>query len=92
MEINVINVSEQVIQRIIRDVIKHELKHFEEKLSQTESNSDKILTREEAMEFLNIASTTLWRWTKEKKVESHGIGSKVFYKLQDLKNALVKTN
>ena len=92
MDNAVIVASEHDIRRIIRDVIKLELKSFEEKLNEKKEDSDKILTREEAIKFLNISSSTLWRWTNDKKVDSHGIGAKVFYKLQDLKNALVKTN
>lgn len=92
MENTVIVTNEHSIRRIIQDVIKDELKSFEEKLNETKADSDRILSREEAIAYLNISSSTLWRWTKDRKVESHGIGAKVFYKLQDVKNALIKTN
>ena len=55
-------------------------------------DNDKMLTRDEAMKFLSVSSSTLSRWTKNGEIPAHGKGNRVYYKLSDLKASLVRTN
>lgn len=50
--------------------------------------NDKLLTREEASKFLNITLATLNTYTKQGKIKSYRIGSRVIYKTEDLLEAL----
>ena len=49
-----------------------------------------LLTREEACKLLKGDSSTLWRWTNKGKVIAYGIGSKRFYKKEELIKSLIK--
>ena len=47
------------------------------------------VTRKETCDFLKISLTTLWHWTNKGKIDSYGIGNRVYYKKVDLLNSLV---
>ena len=49
-----------------------------------------LLTREEACKLLKVDSSTLWRWTNKGKVIAYGIGSRRFYKKEELLSSLIK--
>jgi hypothetical protein len=48
-----------------------------------------LLTREEVCKLLKIDSSTLWRWTVKGVVLSYGIGSRRFYKKEELLKSLL---
>lgn len=50
------------------------------------------LTRKEVSELLSISLPTLWRYTKNNKLQSYFIGSRVLYKLDEVQNSLTKLN
>ncbi len=49
-----------------------------------------LLTRDEACMLLKVDSSTLWRWTNIGKITAYGIGSKRFYKKEELLNSLIQ--
>lgn len=49
-----------------------------------------FLSRKQALEFLGVTSATLWRWEKDGKVISHGIGSKRYYKRTELEASIIQ--
>lgn len=50
------------------------------------------LTRQEVAELFKINLTTVWNWTKRGKLQSYGIGGRVFYKRSEIENSIVKFN
>ena len=85
--------------QIIFDVLsKEELgdligKSLEEVIKNNPFNhlpDQELLTREEACMLLKVDSSTLWRWTNQGKIIAYGIGSKRFYKKEELLNSLIK--
>jgi len=50
------------------------------------------LTRKEVTQLLKISLPTLWRWTKQNKLQAYFIGSRVLYKLEEVNNSLTKQN
>ena len=54
------------------------------------SPDQELLTREEACMLLKVDSSTLWRWTNKGKITAYGIGSKRFYKKEELLNSLIQ--
>ena len=85
--------------QIIFDVLsKEELqdligKSLEEVIKNNSKNippDQELLTREEACMLLKIDSSTLWRWTNKGKITAYGIGSKRFYKKEELLNSLIQ--
>ena len=87
--------------QIIFDVLsKEELgdligKSLEEVIKNNPQNippDQELLTRDEACKLLKVDSSTLWRWTNKGKITAYGIGSRRFYKKEELMNSLVKLN
>ena len=85
--------------QIIFDVLsKEELgdligKSLEEVIKNNPFNNSpdqELLTREEACKLLKVDSSTLWRWTNKGKITAYGIGSKRFYKKEELLNSLIQ--
>ena len=84
--------------QLIFDVLsKEELedligKSLEEAFKNNLSNStpdQELLTREQACTLLKVDPSTLWRWTNKGTVTAYGIGSRRFYKKEELMNSLV---
>lgn len=50
--------------------------------------SEELLTRDEACQFLKIDSSTLWAWTLKQKVKAYGIGARRYYKRSELLESL----
>ena len=85
--------------QIILDVLsKEELedligKSLEEVIKNNPFNhspDQELLTREEACMLLKVDSSTLWRWTNQGKIIAYGIGSKRFYKKEELLESLIQ--
>ena len=85
--------------KIILDVLsKEELqdligKSLEEVIKNNSKNippDQELLTRDEACMLLKIDSSTLWRWTNKGKITAYGIGSRRFYKKEELMSSLIK--
>ena len=53
---------------------------------------DELLTREDTANYLKINPTTLWHWTNKGKLVSYGIGSRRYYKKQEVIDRLIKLN
>lgn len=70
---------------MIGEVVEERINAFKVELNRKiEDNSDVVLTRKEAADFLKISLPTLWKLTKETKLKSHRIKSKVYYFESDL--------
>ncbi len=80
------------LEKMIQAAVKTELENFSRWFEKQIDDNDKMLTRDETMKYLNISSSTLYRWTKDGVIKSHGIGDRVYYKLSDVKSSLVRTN
>ena len=52
-------------------------------------NENQLITRDEACKLLNINRTTLWSYTKKGKLQSYGIGSRVYYKRDEVIASLI---
>ncbi|MBR9847642.1 MAG: helix-turn-helix domain-containing protein [Algicola sp.] len=52
-------------------------------------DSDILMTRMETDEYLKIDPSTLWHWTKKGKIKCYGISNRRYYKISDIKEALV---
>ena len=85
--------------QIIFDVLsKKELedligKSLEEVIKNNPQNippDQELLTRDEACKLLKVDLSTLWRWTNKGKITAYGIGSRRFYKKEELLSSLIK--
>ena len=58
----------------------------------TRQRTSNIIPRIELAELLNVTLGTLYNWTKSGKIKSYGIGSKVFYKLDEIEASMIRLN
>lgn len=84
--------SRGMMQEYIKEAVRNELESFINKLSQIKEPQNSILTRDQTIELLNISPSTLYRWTKNKKLPAYGYGNKVYYKLRDVEACMIRVN
>ncbi|MNQ11541.1 Helix-turn-helix domain protein [compost metagenome] len=87
---NIIQITQstpEALAELINNSVKNMLEDFKKEF---QSNTpDELLTREQAYQFLQIDSATLWSWTKKGKVLAYGIGSRRYYKKSELLSSLI---
>lgn len=92
-------ISIEEMEALIRKVIKEEVcsyfvelegKKVSPHLCPKDELSDNLLSRKETAALLGISLPTLNDWTNKGVLKSHLIGRKVFYKVDEVNNALVE--
>lgn len=51
-----------------------------------------LLTQEEVAKYFKCCVKTIQNWTKAKKLKAYGIGALVYYKKNEIENALTQIN
>ena len=89
VEIENISVEELVamISNSVLDVLESRLK-----LLQKESDQQLLLTRAETAKYLHVNMTTLWNWTKKGRIKAYGLGNRVYYKKNEIDEAIIRIN
>ncbi len=84
----------QITPEELKDLISEGLKTQIAELIgiQTLKDPDELLTRKETAKLLKINLATLWSWSKSGKIQSVGIGNRVYYKRSDIDAALIEIN
>lgn len=78
------------LNQLIEQSINKAFKTFTESFKP--SSEPELMTRKEASQYLNINLSTLNTWTKKGVLTSYGIEGRIFYKRQDIEDALIKMN
>lgn len=60
-----------------------ELQSFKNELAPAPANKE-LLTKKEVCELLKVKPVTIWRWQKEGKINSYGIGKNRYYKKAEI--------
>jgi excisionase family DNA binding protein len=64
-----------------------------EKLNDSSNNdSNTLLSADETCELLQIKRTTLWKWSKNGRLISYGLGNRVYYKKAEVLNSIIILN
>lgn len=80
------NFSVEELEELLGKTVLKELSQLREEISK--NSKDELLTREETCNFLKVDSSTLWSWTNKGKVKAYGIGSRRYYKKNELIESL----
>lgn len=59
---------------------------------QEENPQNELITRDETCKILSINKTSLWKHTKSGKLKSYGIGNRVYYKRNEVLEAVKPLN
>ena len=63
-----------------------------EKTEEIQHTENVLLTRDEVCELLSFNKTSLWKHTKSGKLKSYGIGNRVYYKRNEVLEAVKPIN
>ena len=64
----------------------------QKKVSESLQPENELLTREQVCKLLSINKTTLWKHTKSGKLKSLGLGNRVYYKKNEVLEAVKHLN
>ena len=87
-EMQMIGMSFDDLKNLVGQVIKTELEAVKRQLQPKQPNE--YLTRKEVSEMLKIDLSSVHNWSKRVILKPHQIGNRVYYKLQEVENAIVK--
>lgn len=90
VQLKIIQITPEELKDLISEGLKTQIEGL--KRIQTSKDPDKLLTRAETAKLLRINLATLWAWSKSGKIQSVGIGNRVYYKRSDIEKALIKIN
>ena len=85
--------SDELINRAINEVaLAFRATDEERLLSFRATDEERLLSREEVKDMCGVCDATLWHWNKRNYLKAVKVGSKVRYRLSDVKRILGGTN
>ncbi len=89
--VEVENVS---LDELVATITKSVLDGLEIRLAKLNEQKEQetLMTRTETAKYLKVNSTTLWHWTKKGKLKAYGLGNRVYYKKNEIDEALIRIN
>lgn len=88
--VQLISITPQELQEVITAGIQKQLEEFKKDLPK--SYQLDLLSRTDVAKLLQIDLSTVHNWTKKGTLTSYGIGNRVYYKLEEVKSAIVRLN
>lgn len=88
---NVILISPEQLQDMIRETLQNEIAPLLQRTPETKQDPD-LLTRKQTASLLGVTLPTLHAWTKQGKITGYRIGTTVRYKKDELHQCLAKIN
>mgnify|MGYP000615039118 FL=1 len=85
---NLVGLTIDELKNLVGQVIKTEFDAVKKHLQPKQPND--YLTRKEVSEMLKIDISSVHNWSKRGILIPHQIGNRVYYKLQEVENAIVK--
>ena len=80
------------LQRIIDASVWRQVSKLEKKILEISQDNDRILTKNQVMEMLEISPSTFDNWVRNKRLKTHKIGDKNFLNMSDVKSAMKPIN
>lgn len=84
--IQFIQVDPSDLVKLIVEAVNVKFKELKEGLT----SSEDLLTKDQTLKLLGIDSSTLWRWTRDKRISAYKIHNKVYYKRSEIEDSLIK--
>jgi len=77
------NLSREDLTDLIGNVFETKFKDFQ-KIQNTQTENDDLMTRSEVLELLQINASTLWHWTNKGRITVHKFANKCYYRKSEL--------
>lgn len=81
------NLSAEQLTELMTNIIRIELSDFKKELN-TQSVNDELMSREQVLDYLQINSSTLYRWQNSKRIKVYKFSGKCFYKRAELMESI----
>ena len=78
------NISEDRFKELIREVVSDEIT----RLNHTEAED--LIKAKEACQYLKVSKVTLYKWLNQGRITGYYLGTRLFFKMSELENALTK--
>lgn len=86
-DIILFSISREALQNLIREAVKSEAEHFNEEKHRPQN---KLLSRKMAAAMLGCSLVTLGTWCKEGRLPFLRLGSKVYFREEEVLKSLVR--
>ncbi len=88
--IQLLEISLEDITNIIKEAVSTELQKLSDSGGfQKNDEGERLLSREQTCELLQIDPSTLWHWQNKGKIKAYGIGNRRFYKYNEIMESLI---
>jgi hypothetical protein len=82
------NLSTEKLTDLIGNVFDAKFKDFQ-KIQNTQTENDDLMTRSEVLELLQINASTLWHWQNAGKIIVYKFANKSFFKRKEIMQSLI---
>lgn len=86
--IQLLQITPEQLQQAILDGVKKQLEDLKRDFQPKEPNI--YMTRSEVASMLKIDLSTVHNWAKSGKLKPYGIGSRVYFKKEEVENSIIK--
>jgi len=76
---------------LVKEITESLLKSLTNRISTDKPTTD-LLSIDEVAEYFKIHKTTVWKWCNEGKLIKYGIGARVYFKKDEVEEALIMLN
>lgn len=90
MRLEIENIDVTEFTELFRGIIRAEFAAIVKELNPTDQSD--LMSRKEVMDFLKISPSTLWKHTKAGKLNSSGLGNRVYYQRSEVVAAVKSLN
>jgi hypothetical protein len=87
-QVQFVGCSPEQLQKAISENVRGQLEEL--KKSFQPKTPEEFLTRTQTAELLKINLSTLYLWTRKRRLKSYGISGKVYYKRSEVESALIE--
>ncbi len=89
-QVQFVSVSPEQLQDAIIEGVKIQLEELKKEFQPKKPTE--YLTRNEVKEMLKIDLSSVHNWTKKGKLKSYGIGNRIYYKREEVEQAIIPLN
>lgn len=90
----IVEIENVSVDELVATITKSVLDGLEIRLATLNEQREQeiLMTRTETAKYLKADISTLWNWTKKGKLKAYGIGNRVYYKKNEIDEALIRIN
>lgn len=90
----IVEIENVSVDELVATITKSVLDGLEIRLATLNEQREQefLMTRTETAKYLKVNFTTIHNWTKKGKLKAYGLGNRVYYKKNEIDEALIRIN